>query len=135
MSKTIEAARADLECVFAELFLVANAVKAEDLVKDIESAKLNAGVDLAPIMCEYYTTARVGFADFARAVIAAGIDQQIILFGKRVSDILAVYPKNKFTAKQLYEYTQIVNRAKEFTILTKDVIPYDKCDECDFAKA
>lgn len=130
MSKTIEASRADLECIFNELIIVATAVNATELVQDIEQAKLNAGVNLAPIMCEYYTAARVGFPDFARAVIAAGVDQHIIIFGKRAADALSTFPKNKFAAKRLYDYTQIVNRAKEFTILTKEVVPYDKCEEC-----
>lgn len=129
MSKTIEAARADIERVFKDLSKLARAIGAAQLAKEIDRELLNAIVDLAPIMCAYYTTARVGFADFARAVISAGIDQKIIIYGKRAADVLAVYPKSAISsAKLLYEYNEIIARAREFTMHTRDFIPYDQCE-------
>lgn len=129
MSKTIEAARAELERTFEEMTRVANAMSAVDLLEDIQRARISAGVDLAPVMCEYYTTARIGFADFARAVITAGIDQTIIILGKRLADTLCVMPRSKFTAKTLYDYTEIINRAREFSFVApRETIQYDQCE-------
>jgi len=132
MSKTIEAARADIERTFRDLAALAHMAGAAALAREIEQECVSACVDLAPIMCAYYTTARVGFADFARAAIQAGIDQKIILFGKRVGDVLAMYQKmtaaTQRTAKQQYEHNEIVARAREFSMHTRDFVPYDLCE-------
>jgi len=130
MTKTIEAARADLECIFKDLYTVACDIDAVDLAQDIEQTRLNIVIDLAPFLCEYYIHARVGYSDFAREIVSIGADQKIIILGKRIADALSIYPKSKFTPKKLYEYNQYVNRAREFTIVVKDVVPYDRCEEC-----
>lgn len=128
MSKTIEAARADIERIFKDLSKLARALNAESLAAEIDRELLNASVDLAPIMCAYYTTARIGFADFARAVISAGIDQKIIMYGKRVADVISSRPRSGVSAKQQYEDNEIVARAREFTIHMRDFVPYDQCE-------